>query len=306
MQNVSPSPSRLQQARIAFSEAWKAAPRLRKRQFIGVSALLLIIILSFIIHHYQTHISTDNAYVNANNIQIATQVSGPVLHLHVKNNQTVRKGDLLFEIDPEPFQLAIEEATAQVLQTKAQLKNATINATRIQDLVSHKYLSPEDLDNALTAVDVAAANLKLAEAKLAESKLQLSYTKIAAETNGIINNLSLRPGTAVQAQIPLFVLISSEEYWVDTNFKETELTNIQPKQSAKIVLDMYPNYVFNGVVDSISSSSGTAFSLLPPQNATGNWVKVTQRIPVKILITNPHPAYPLRIGATATVTVHTK
>jgi len=128
---------------------------------------------------------------------------------------------------------------------------------------------------------------------------------VTAQVNGIINNLSLRPGTIVQAKNPLFMLINAQQYWVDANFKETELTNIQPKQTEKIVLDMYPNHIFSGMVESISGSSGAAFSLLPPQNATGNWVKVTQRIPVKVIILDPDPKFPLRIGATATVTINT-
>ena len=99
--------------------------------------------------------------------------------------------------------------------------------------------------------------------------------------------------------------MGTEQFWVDANYKETELADIHPKQTARIVLDLYPDHTFTGIIDSISASSGTAFSLLPPQNATGNWVKVTQRIPVKVIIQNPDPRYPLRVGATATVTINT-
>ena len=271
----------------------------------GIAVTLGLMVLFWGWHYFETHISTDNAYVNAHSIEIATQVSGPILSLHVDDNQFVKRGTPLFEIDPEPFQVAIEEATAQVLQAKAHYQNALINHERIQNLVNKKFLSPEEKDNSKTAVDVADANLKLTEAKLKQAELELNYTKVTAPTDGLINHLSLRPGTTVQAQTPLFVLISHQQYWVDANFKETELTNIRPNQKAQIVLDMYPDKTFKGIVDSISASTGTAFSLLPPQNATGNWVKVTQRIPVKILITNKDPKFPLRVGATATVTVHT-
>jgi len=271
----------------------------------GTAILLGLISLFWVWHYFATHMSTDNAYVNANSIQIATQVSGPILSLHVDNNQVVKIGDPLFEIDPEPFQVAIEEAAATVLQAKAQYQNALITHERTQNLVNKKFLSPEAKDNSKTALDVAAANLKLAEAKLKQAELSLGYTKVVAPVAGLINHLSLRPGTTVQAQMPLFVLISHQQYWVDANFKETELTDIRPQQKAKVVLDMYPDHTFEGIVDSISASTGTAFSLLPPQNATGNWVKVTQRIPVKVLITDPHPKFPLRVGATASVTIHT-
>jgi membrane fusion protein, multidrug efflux system len=107
----------------------------------------------------------------------------------------------------------------------------------------------------------------------------------------------------ITAYQPIFALISDESFWADTNFKETEMEKIRPGQAAKIEVDMYPGHVFNGVVESISGGAGAAFSLLPPQNATGNWVKVTQRVPVRIQILNPDPRYPLRIGTSALVTV---
>ena len=276
-----------------------------KSIFASLLTLFLIYGLYSFWQYYQTHITTENAYVNANVVQIAAQVGGPVLTLAVENNQPVKKGALLFEIDPARFVTALEEAAAQVAQTDAQFKNANINFERIVDLVAQKFLPPEEKDNARTALDVASANLKLAQAKFEKAKLDLEYTRVTAPTDGLINNLTLRPGTIVQAQAPLFVLIDNDQYWVDANFKETELEDIRPQQPATIVLDMYPGFTFKGIVGSISGSSGTVFSLLPPQNATGNWVKVTQRIPVKVWIQNPSPEHPLKVGATATVTINT-
>lgn len=279
-------------------------PRL-KRILISLLTFFALLILFLYWRYYQTRVSTENAYVNANVIQVASQVPGTVLNLGVNNNQRVKKGQLLLEIDPKLFEATVNEALAHVSQKKAELNNAKIGLERTLKLVAQKFVSPEKKDDAETAVDVAEANLKLAEAKWAEAKLNLGYTQIYAANDGLINNLTLRPGTTVQARVPLFVLIDDSQYWVDANFKETELEDIRPNQSATIVLDMYPNHLFHGIVNSVSGSSGTAFSLLPPQNATGNWVKVTQRIPVKILITDPNPQYSLRIGATAAVTIQT-
>lgn len=109
----------------------------------------------------------------------------------------------------------------------------------------------------------------------------------------------------MQKEIALFTIISDEEYWVDANFKETELDRVHPGQHAQIVVDMYRHHPFEGAVQSLSGGSGSAFSLLPAQNATGNWVKVTQRVPVRIRVLNPDPAFPLRIGTTASVHVRT-
>jgi membrane fusion protein (multidrug efflux system) len=286
-----------------FSHFSRHARRLKLIYVIFITFFLLCAVYA-LWKHYQTYITTENAYVNANAVQIAAQVAGPVRTLAVENNQSVKKGALLFEIDPKLFATALEEASAQVSQAEAQFKNAKINFERIFDLVTQKFLPPEKKDNAQTALDVAAANLKLAQAKLEKAKLDLDYTRVMAPADGIINNLTLRPGTIVSAQIPLFVLIDNTKYWVDANFKETELEDIKAQQFAMIVLDMYPNQTFKGIVESISGSSGTVFSLLPPQNATGNWVKVTQRIPVKIRIQDPSALYPLRIGASATVTIN--
>src|SRR5262249_23630090 len=129
------------------------------------------------------------------------------------------------------------------------------------------------------------------------------HSKVKAPTSGLVANLSLRPGNTVAPGAPLFSIVGNEEYWVDANFKETELAKVRPGQKARVVVDMYPKHPFEGVVESVSAGSGAAFSLLPPQNATGNWVKVTQRVPVRVRVVDTDPNFPLRIGTTATVRV---
>ncbi len=124
-----------------------------------------------------------------------------------------------------------------------------------------------------------------------------------APTAGLGANLTLQPGNTVQPGVPLFVVISDNEFWVDANFKETQLKEIRTGQHAQVTVDMYPDHPFRGTVQSLAGGSGTAFSLLPPQNATGNWVKVTQRVPVRIRVEDPDPQHPLRIGTSATVDV---
>jgi membrane fusion protein (multidrug efflux system) len=145
-------------------------------------------------------------------------------------------------------------------------------------------------------VQAAAAMVKQAEVDLAR-------THVVSPTDGVVANFSLQPGSTVMPGVPLFVVISDKDYWVDANFKETELKEIRPGQSATIKSDIYPDHPFHGTVQSLSGGSGTAFSLLPAQNATGNWVKVTQRVPVRIKVDDPDPQHPLRIGTTASVKV---
>ncbi len=295
--------------------------------------------------------STDDAYVQANVVDIAAEVSGPVSAIYVKNNQTVKKDQPLFDIDPRPFIDAVNEAkanlklakqqmqadvdsvevaTAQVNQAKAQLFVNAQNYRRVSDLVKTGNASIADGDNAKGAYDnskaalVAAkkqllqaeanlgdvgernAQIQKARANLADAKLNVSYTKIVASADGYVTNFEVRKGTMVTAQQALFQLVENNQWWVYANFKETQMQRIEPDQTARIAVDMYPHYQFKGYVQSISRGSGSAFSLLPPENATGNWVKVTQRFPIKIVITNTSSKYPLRVGSSSTVTVNTR
>ncbi len=298
--------------------------------------------------HSRLFVGTDNAYVNANTVEVAAQVSGVVTAVHVRDNQRVNPGDALFDIDPRPFRVALEKAEAQLdlarqgtleesaavaqseaqlAQRQAELRNAQSNDWRTRQLVASGFLSKQGGETARTQVQTAEAAVRAAEAAVQQAKsalgktgeenaavraamaaveqarLDLEHTHVVATAAGTIANLSLQPGNTVQPGTPLFVVIGNQEYWVDANFKETELKRIRQGQSVEVTVDMYPDHPFHGVVESVSGGAGTAFSLLPPQNATGNWVKVTQRVPVRIRITDPDPARPLRIGTTAGVEV---
>ncbi|MDF2690678.1 MAG: emrA [Gammaproteobacteria bacterium] len=251
------------------------------------------------------YVSTDDAYVNANQIQVAAQVSGEVTKLYVANNQFVKQGQLLFELDPSSFQAALEKAQAQLAIDQAKLIDTQLSTARTLSLVKQKLLSEQQGDDAKAQLASAEAMVKLDEASLDQAQLNLGYTQVLASSSGWVSNMTLQQGSIVNANQALFTLISNDLFWVDANYEETDLQNIRPGQPAEIKLDMYPNHVFKGVVNSISGGSGAAFSLLPPENATGNWVKITQRVPVKVVIINPDPDYPLHIGTTATVTIDT-
>jgi membrane fusion protein, multidrug efflux system len=298
--------------------------------------------------HSQLYVTTDDSYVNANVVQIAAQVSGPVQTIYVVNQQRVRAGDPLFQIDPRPFEIALQQAQAnlaltrqqvseegaavsaaraQLAQREAEYRNAEWNDQRTRGLIEQGYLSAQsgeathsqavaaaaavraakaNLAQAESALGTAGANnasIRAAEARVAQAQLDLERTRVVAPASGTIANLTLRPGAPVQTGAPLFSIVSNGEFWVDANVKETELGRIHPGQRATVTLDMYPNHPFEGEVESVSGGAGTAFSLLPPENATGNWVKVTQRVPVRVRIMNPDPRHPLRIGTTATVEI---
>jgi membrane fusion protein, multidrug efflux system len=325
-------------------------PRRRGIKWIIAAVVLVVAILGGIAY-WRTEsrfASTDNAYVQGNQVDVAALVAGAVQKLYVVDQQRVTEGDLLFEIDPANAQIALARANAQLAlarqqasqesaaissaeatlaQRRAEAANARSNWARNQQLMKSGFLSAAGAEQARTGLATAEAAVRAAEANVAQARsalgqagdqnaavqaalaavqaaeLDLQRTHVTAPTTGIVANLTLRPGNAVAVGTPLFVIISDQEFWVDANFKETELGDIRPGQKAEIRSDMYPDRVFHGTVQSLSGGSGAAFSLLPPQNATGNWVKVTQRVPVRIRIEDPDPQHPLRIGTTASVKV---
>ena len=159
-------------------------------------------------------------------------------------------------------------------------------------------------DKSLT-VTTPTVQLRAASAGLDKATHDLLRTHVTAPSDGIVSSVSARPGATVGAGTPLFAIVEGNPFWVDANFKETDLARIKIGQPAKIRLDMYPNTVFQGRVESISAGSGATFSVLPAENATGNWVKVAQRFPVRISFDNVPEDKPLRVGASAEVTIDT-
>jgi membrane fusion protein (multidrug efflux system) len=145
--------------------------------------------------------------------------------------------------------------------------------------------------------------VRVAQAEVEKAKLDLEHTVVRATEEGWITSFNLTPGTVVTPGNPLFAIVVANSFWVDANFKETELTGVVPGRPATVVVDMYPDHTFHGKVQSLAGGTGAAFSLLPPQNANGNWVKIAQRVPVRVSIDDPDPRFPLRVGATATVSV---
>lgn len=312
---------------------------------IGAGVLAAVAAGAWFWHQGTLYVDSSNAYVNANIVRVAPQITGEVVQLPISNNQMVKAGDLLAVIDPQPYKLALAQAEAQLAQIReegararvgeqeavaaiasaqATLAQARRDSARMQELLVKHYVSPDMADKAQTAVITSQSNVAVAQAKREESRfaidaaaqqekaaqaqvdqaqLDLSRTRITATADGRIASLSLRPGSTVTAHQAAFSLITSDEFWLDANLKETEMRGVQPGQPVEVRVDMYPGKVFKGHVESISGGAGTAFSLLPPQNATGNWVKVTQRVPVRIRVDEIPASTPLVIGTSAQVKI---
>jgi membrane fusion protein (multidrug efflux system) len=226
--------------------------------------------------------STDNAYLSANIVRIAPLVTGVVTDVNVKDNAHVQAGDVLFKIDPAPFQAALDAAQARLDLAQQQQKGAS-GAQAI----------------------AAKSNTDQAQAAVTKAKTELDYATVKAPAAGIVGTVRVRPGSLAQAGFSLFPLVDTSTWWVDANFKETELQRIAVGQPATVTLDLTPSLELKGKVESISPASSTAFSLLPAENASGNWVKVPQRFSVRISLDAPPADLPMRVGASASVTVDT-
>ena len=320
--------------------------------------LLILVLLAallatagyFYIKHQQEYPSTEDAYVHANVLYVAPQISGEIIKVNVENYQHVNAGDLLVEINPAPYQAAYEQAkaayeiatqenratddailaaSASVNSAVAQLTDVQMNYHRTMDLVSKGLLPQQQGDDvkaqlaaAQTAVEAARAKMsqlitqqgakgneapqvKQAAAALSKATLDLSYTHISAPHAGNLGKVSVRPGSVVAPGTAMMPLVEDHTFWVEANYKESAVGKLQPGMKTAIVLDMYPDVTYEGQVIAISPASGSSFSLLPPENASGNWVKVPQRFPVSISIQRLASEPPLRVGASAEVTVDT-
>jgi membrane fusion protein (multidrug efflux system) len=254
-----------------------------KRIALGVFLLagLALGILWFINRGIET---TDDAFVESNVVQISPRVSGYVTRVLVNDNQTVHAGDLLAEIDPRDYRLKVTQADAQVAQASAQADLARADLKRFQALYQKDEISRQRLEQAVAAEKSANAQLRAAQdAELHQAKLNLSYTQLVAPVDGRVTRKSLDLGQLVQPGVTLMSLVYGQP-WVVANFKETQLTHMKVGQKVEIRVDAYPNTVLHGHVQSIQSGTGSRFSILPAENATGNFVKVVQRVPVKILL----------------------
>jgi membrane fusion protein, multidrug efflux system len=299
-------------------------------------------------------VSTDNAYVEADHVMIAPQISGRVSEVLVRENQAVKAGDVLFRLDSQPLQIAAARMQASVdsvsslldaarngyTSAQADLRSADealrINQRqyeRMQEMRAKGLIAQKDVDDAANNFasargkrdsDVAAldrarniigglpntpddqlAGYKVMKAQYEQTKLDLEYATVRAPIDGVIGKQSLQPGDFLitgQAAMPL---VATKSLWVDANFKETDLTNVGIDQDATVEVDTYPGKKWKAHVASISPASGAEFSLLPAQNATGNWVKIVQRIPVRVAIDDQEHGPTLRAGMSAIVEIDT-
>jgi membrane fusion protein (multidrug efflux system) len=320
---------------------------LQRRLFIFL-ALLTLVVGGFFAHWLligRFIESTDNAYVQGEITRVSSQLSARVAKVLVADNQHVEQGDLLLELEPEDFRLAIERAQAALASREAELLQARskltqqgslidagqadvgaseatlgrtqIDLSRAQALRKPGYVSEERVttlaadsrvaralvskaqaDLQAQRQQVAALNAEIkrleaqisnAHAELAQAELNLSRTQIHAPISGIIGQRAARNGQYVQTGAYLMSVVPDQNIWIQANFKETQIGKMHEGQSAELIFDAYPDQPIQATLDSLFAASGAQFSLLPPDNATGNFTKVVQRIPVKLTFAADNP-----------------
>lgn len=290
---------------------------LKRKIAVVVMAVLLVCTGIYIINEMKYE-STDDAYVENISVSVSPKVSGQIDNVYVTDNQYVSAGELVATIDSADYEVKVTQAQANYERIKFDQSNAKANLVaaesnielakkdldRYKNLYEQGAVSKQTLDMAevkynsakagLTQAEqaiisdenktVADANLANAQAAKEKAELDLSYTKIYAPQSGTVASRRVEKGMYVNVGSPLFTLVP-EEVWVVANFKENQLRYMKPGQTVDIKIDTYPNHVFKGKIDSIQRASGAKSSLFPPENAVGSFVKIVQRIPVKIVFT---------------------
>jgi membrane fusion protein, multidrug efflux system len=282
--------------------------RLRRRYLLAGIGLAVVLAVAGAAYwlHARGVVSTDDAFIEARVIQISPKVGGQVIELNVTDNQRVRAGEVLLRIDPRDYAAAVEQARAQVRAAEVEAERARTDAQRVRELFARGLVARQELDHAIAAERTAFANLEAARQRLNQATLQLSYTTITAPEAGRVTRRAVEEGMFVEPGQQLMAIVT-DDLWVVANFKETQLAHIRPGQPVDIRVDAYPGHRFRGHVDSIQAGTGARFSLLPPENATGNYVKVVQRVPVKIVFDEPpDPNFPLGPGMSVVPRVHVR
>jgi RND family efflux transporter MFP subunit len=253
---------------------------------------------------YTTKPWTRDGQVRANVVGIACRVAGPIVQFPVRDNQPVKKGDLLFEVDPSTYKAAADQCAAKLQQAQAAQIQAQQELQRQTELYQTKVTDLRDLQNAQDSLAAATANVAAAAADLELARLNLSYTKIFAPVDGYLTNVNTSPGTYVYAGQQLLALVDISSFWIAAYFKETQIHHVKNGGKAKITFIGRENEPFEGVVDStawgIFDENGSTVELLPKVGQTVDWVRLPNRFPVRVHATGQTPI-PLRIGQTVSI-----
>lgn len=250
---------------------------------VGSVAALIFIYFAF---EYFMYVETDNAQIEAHTVLIASKVPGYIVKVPVTQGQKVKKGDLLVQIDDRDYKSYLVAAQSEVQSLEARKRDTEKNYFRLKDLYKNSVVSTQQFDAATANYNEIRAKYDSAQARATQAQLNLEYSSIRAPSDGIVARTSAEEGQLAGIGTPLLGFVSSENRWVTANFKETEIGDVKVGKAVDIKVDAIGDIKLKGEVESISSATGAMFTLLPPDNATGNFTKVVQRVPVRIKLNN--------------------
>lgn len=359
MSAINNSVSAYQARDRGHTSLWSDKARLRKvLMFGGVGLFLIVAAIVYLVGG--RFVESDDSYIHANKLMVSTDVSGLIKSVNVREGQRVKAGDILFTLDPKPFQIALDNARAalagavqdvestraayraalsQIAAQQAQVNVDRATYSRYQSLARQNAIAPMQVDTARAAMLSAQATLaslrqnaatllaklggnpatpaeatpdyQKAKAQVDEMQRQLNHATVRAPFAGVVSEVdSLQPGTLVISAMSAFTTTSAvgligNDIWIESDLKETELTHIHAGNPVDITVDTYPGHHWKGVIDTVSAGSDSSFSALPAENGSGNWVKVVQRIPVRIKVEQQAGDPPLRAGMSTVVSIDT-
>ena len=282
---------------------------MKPKIFITLGIVVLALVTASLLYsRYLTKPWTRDAYVRANVIGVAPRVAGPIIEIPIKDNQPVKKGDLLFRIDPRTFEAALEQAKGLLAQTEAKLTDLEANAKRAVDLLQQNVISREQYDDQVQAFEAAKADVEAAQASVRNAQLNLELATVVSPVDGYLTNINTSPGTYVAAGQQLLALVDTSTFWVAAYFKETQINHVQPGDTVRITLMGHAEQSFGGTVAStawgifVQDGSTSGDQMLPNVPQTIDWVRLPNRFPVRVQVSG-QPPVPLRIGQTASVAI---
>ncbi len=278
----------------------------KKKKIISIVGVIALVLASYLGYEHFAYVTTDNAQIFGHSLMLAPKVSGYITSVNVAEGQKVAKGEVLVNIDPRDYENNLKQAKGELSSVEARRRDAERNYRRLVDLLSKGAVSQQQFDTASAQYNDVKAKYDAIASQVSQAELNLSNTKIAAPTDGFIAKKSVEVGQLATPGVPLIGFVDSGERWIIANFKETEVEGIRLDAKVEIEVDAISGKKFEGKVESISSATGATFTLLPPDNATGNFTKVVQRVPVKIKFekVSAEDIEKLRTGLSAFIKVH--
>ena len=277
-----------------------------QKKFIPIILMIVVIVIFYYYKNYYRYISTDNARIKMANIQVISETSGYIKELKIQDNQKVNKNDILLKINDEQYEMEYKKNVA--LHGKAK-KNYEFNKKEFNKqnkLYKQQFISESEVNKINTAYNLSKYDLEALQETMNLSKYKLDKTTIVAQNSGVIANFNLKNGDFINAGRPLFNIIDTNDIWIETNFKEIDTKDIKINQFAEVEVDAFPGTIWYAKVIGITPATGAEFALLPAQNTSSNWIKVVQRVNIKLAFIDKNNLDKLKSGLSAEVKIKVK